>query len=105
MSRREQAANSVDDALGGRHVRILVANEGERARIDIADDGDGISQANQPKVFEPFFTTRRESGGTGMGLGIVQSMLRSHGGTIRLISSTQGTCFRITIPLASGSGA
>jgi len=89
----------------GRHVRILVASEGGRARIDIADDGDGISPANQAKVFEPFFTTRRESGGTGMGLGIVQSMLRSHGGTIRLISSTQGTCFRITIPLAPGSGA
>ena len=45
--------------------------------------GAEISPANEKQMFEDFFTTRREEGGTGMGLGIAQAMLRSHGGNLR----------------------
>ena len=45
----------------------------------------GISPSNQDRVFDAFFTTKREQGGTGMGLGIVRAMLRAHGGSIRLL--------------------
>ncbi|MBA1158739.1 ATP-binding protein [Microvirga mediterraneensis] len=68
--------------------------------ISVHDDGDGISQANQARIFEAFFTTRRESGGTGMGLGIVQAMLQAHHGSIRLLPSEKGATFEIRLPEA-----
>jgi signal transduction histidine kinase len=52
-------------------------------------------------VFEPFFTTRREAGGTGMGLQIVRSMLAAHGGAIQLLPSDAGAVFEIRVPLAA----
>nr|WP_280526934.1 ATP-binding protein [Rhizobium ruizarguesonis] len=66
--------------------------------ILVRDDGTGISEANRQRIFQPFFSTRREQGGTGMGLGIVRAMLSSHGGTIRLLPTTgAGAEFEITI--------
>tara|TARA_R110002049_G_scaffold44333_5_gene129960 strand:- start:10176 stop:11141 length:966 start_codon:yes stop_codon:yes gene_type:complete len=69
-------------------------------RID--DNGTGIAPGNRAHVFEPFFTTRRESGGTGMGLSIVQALLGAHGGQIALMSeggdsdSRGGARFEVT---------
>ena len=42
---------------------------------------------NREKIFDAFFTTRRDTGGTGMGLAIVQAVMTSHGGSIRLLPS------------------
>jgi two-component system sensor histidine kinase CreC len=75
-------------------------SEGDMVRAEIRDDGEGISEKNRDKVFDAFFTTRRESGGTGMGLGIVQATLRAHGGSIRLIGSAKGAAFEIRIRTA-----
>lgn len=52
--------------------------------IRVTDNGPGISSGNRSQVFEPFFTTRRDSGGTGMGLAIVQTLLLAHGARIAL---------------------
>lgn len=52
--------------------------------LRVVDDGPGISTGNRNQVFEPFFTTRRDSGGTGMGLAIVQTLLLAHGARITL---------------------
>ena len=52
--------------------------------LKVSDNGPGISHGNAAQVFEPFFTTRRDSGGTGMGLAIVQTLLLAHGALIRL---------------------
>jgi len=51
-------------------------------QIYVGDDGEEISEANRPEIFTPFFTTRREEGGTGMGLGIARAMVISHGGSL-----------------------
>lgn len=64
----------------------------------IADDGPGISDGNRPHVFDPFFTTLRDSGGTGMGLAIVAGLLAAHGARILLVSSATGAAFDITFP-------
>jgi nitrogen-specific signal transduction histidine kinase len=50
------------------------------ALLPAGNDGEPIADNNRDKIFLPFFTTRRESGGTGMGLEIVRSMLRAHRG-------------------------
>ena len=68
--------------------------------LELSDDGTGISDANQKQVFESFFTTKRENGGTGLGLGIVQSLLNAHNGSIELMASEQGATFKITLPVS-----
>jgi len=91
------ADNSIQH--GATRLDLAAARAGTTLRIVVSDDGGGISPGNRGKVFEPFFTTRRESGGTGMGLGIVRSMLEAHGGRIALVSTAAGASFELTVPL------
>ncbi|TDR89835.1 sensor histidine kinase [Enterovirga rhinocerotis] len=65
----------------------------------VRDDGGGIAPGNRARIFDTFFTTRREEGGTGMGLAIVRSLVERHGGTIALDEETgDGAAFRIRLP-------
>ncbi|API56904.1 two-component sensor histidine kinase (plasmid) [Rhizobium leguminosarum] len=94
-------ANLAENALqhGATLLELRISVDARTAVILVCDDGSGISEANRQRIFQPFFSTRREQGGTGMGLGIVRAMLSSHGGTIRLVKTTSaGTEFEITIP-------
>ena len=70
----------------------VTAREGH---ITVADNGPGIAEGNRPRVFTPFFTTRRAEGGTGMGLTIVQTMLEAVGGKIALLPSDSGAVFEL----------
>lgn len=63
--------------------------------LSVANDGASISADNEQKIFDAFFTTRREQGGTGMGLAIVQSLLRAHGASIRLVQAEQNVTFEL----------
>nr|WP_246079531.1 HAMP domain-containing sensor histidine kinase [Zongyanglinia marina] len=63
--------------------------------LTVSDDGTGISKGNREKIMTPFFTTRREQGGTGMGLNIVKSTVEALGGSLSLEPRENGTCFRI----------
>lgn len=87
----------------GVQIRILAhvvrTNDGRVFVLDIHDNGPGISVGNRDKVFRPFFTTARESGGSGLGLSIVQALLHAHGGSISLESSDAGACFRVRVPM------
>lgn len=60
----------------------------------VEDDGPGISAGNRDRVFDPFFTTRRSEGGTGMGLPIVRRMLEAQGASITLMQGA-GAAFKI----------
>ncbi len=64
--------------------------------VIVQDDGPGIAAGNRERVFDPFFTTRRESGSTGMGLAIVRTMLQAVGGEIVLTPSEEGAKFQIS---------
>ena len=100
-------ANLADNALqhGATLLEFTVSADARTALILVRDDGSGISEANRDRIFQPFFSTRREEGGTGMGLGIVHAMLSSHGGTIHLRQTTgAGAEFEIAIPLLSQRG-
>ena len=67
--------------------------------LEFADNGRGIAVESQSHVFEPFYTTRAE--GSGLGLAVADSVIRSHGGQISLAASNeQGTTFLIQLPLA-----
>jgi signal transduction histidine kinase len=67
----------------------------------VADNGPGIPAEYRQKIFEPFFTTKGERG-TGLGLWITDALVRKHGGSVRVRTSTRpgknGTCFHIFLP-------
>jgi signal transduction histidine kinase len=99
--------NAVGHGFAGRPrgtIRIEARAAGPlQAEIVFADDGAGMSEEVQRRAFEPFFTTRRSQGGTGLGLHIVYNIVtRRLGGRIALSSApNRGTTFRITLPLVA----
>jgi signal transduction histidine kinase len=73
--------------------------EGEYVQLEVGDNGCGMSLATQAKVFDPFFTTK--AGGHGLGLAVVQGIVRALGGVIHLTSELgKGTTFQILLPRA-----
>lgn len=81
---------------GATRITFATGRSIEGVWLTVEDNGPGISSGNAAQVFEPFFTTRRDSGGTGMGLAIVQTLILAHGGLITLERDAEGAKFRIT---------
>ena len=95
-------SNLADNAMrhGSTTLDIAAQSLDDAMSIRIADNGEGVSPNNRAQIFDSFFTTRRDRGGTGMGLAIVRAMLNAHGGAIRLVEAEHGTAFELTLPLA-----
>jgi len=69
----------------------------------ISPEGEGISEGDLPKLFEPFHTTKRDKKGTGLGLSISKKIVDNHGGNLVIDSELgKGTTARVTLPLAQG---
>jgi signal transduction histidine kinase len=79
--------NSLQHGFDGRtqgSIRVTAALDGDEVRLDVVDDGIGMSAADLKRYFDPFFTTKRSSGGTGLGAHIVYNQVTSVlGGAIR----------------------
>ncbi|MFA5515792.1 MAG: response regulator [Desulfuromonadales bacterium] len=74
--------------------------------VEVRDQGTGISPENLGRVREPFFTTRREEGGTGLGLSVSNRIVKAHGGCLDLVSSPgAGTVAMLRLPPADGEFA
>ncbi|HCS68101.1 MAG TPA: hypothetical protein DIW34_08035 [Oribacterium sp.] len=88
------------------HITLCAVSD-EKLRLEIRDTGCGIRPDALKKIFEPFYTTKGSRQGTGLGLSVVQNIVNSIGGTIRVESELQsGTCFIVEIPLIQeGEGA
>ncbi len=100
-------SNLTDNAVrhGASRLDLDAIRRGDTLLITVSDNGEGVSPSNRAQIFDSFFTTRRDSGGTGMGLAIVRAMLDAHGGTIHLTDSTEGTAFALAIPIAEAPAA
>ncbi|NJL92268.1 MAG: hypothetical protein HC915_00360 [Anaerolineae bacterium] len=86
-------------------VTLSLVIQGNNACITIQDEGIGIAQEDQPRIFERFFRVDQArsmaSGGTGLGLAITQKIIQIHGGQIEVSSAPgEGATFYITLPLA-----
>lgn len=72
---------------------------GPWVRLSVTDTGRGMDEATAQRVFEPFFSTRPEGGGTGLGLAVVQSIVQGHGGTVVVDSLPgKGSTFHVYLP-------
>ena len=80
----------VDNAIEHGATRVQLTFDREAQRIDVQDNGSGISPGNLAHVTEPFFTTKRETGGTGMGLNICAEIIGQFGGTLSVSDGTSG---------------
>ena len=80
--------------------RTLDAEPGPYVCLQVADTGTGIPDDVVDKVFEPFFSTKPEGEGTGLGLSTAYSIIKSHDGFIDVESSDAGTTFDVYIPIA-----
>jgi len=71
--------------------------------VTVADTGPGIPENMREKIFHPFFTTKENGHGFGLGLSICRDILNRHGGEIELARSERGTVFVIRVPVEKGS--
>ncbi|MEJ2724283.1 MAG: ATP-binding protein, partial [Deltaproteobacteria bacterium] len=92
--------NSFEAMSDGGHFDIVAENKGEGfVTIQVRDDGSGISEEDQQRIFEPFFTMKGSKGGTGLGLFITYGLVRELHGDISVQSKVgEGTIFTITLP-------
>ncbi len=87
----------------GGNLTVKIGSEENFVRIEIVDTGNGISEVNLQKIFEPYFSTKET--GTGLGLAIVQKIVESHGGMIEVSSEeNNGTTFTVRLPIEAING-
>ena len=99
---RSVLSNLLDNSLqhGATNIQISFRKLDDQLEIQLHDNGAGISDANQKRIFTPFFTTRRDTGGTGLGLGIIESILKAVNGSIKSDSVDKGALFVVSFPLS-----
>jgi signal transduction histidine kinase len=103
---RRLARNLVENAT--RHARSLVrlslASDEARVRLDVVDDGPGIATGDLERVFDRFTridTARSRSTGTGLGLSIARTIAARHGGTLVALETDHGAHFVLELPPVS----
>lgn len=90
-------------SLAGRDRSIVLRTklvDDKHLLLEVKDQGCGIADEHLSKLEDPFFTTRRESGGTGLGLSVSASIAKDHGGQLEFVSgSGEGTIVRLILPV------
>lgn len=95
--------NTSDAMPGGGRLVVRVRNDGDaRVLIEFVDTGQGIAAPDLEKIWQPFYTSKAEGKGTGLGLPICRRIVEEHGGTISINSKVgSGTTVRVVFPAAN----
>lgn len=93
--------NALDSLDPGGTVRVELKRRGERAELEVEDNGCGMTPEVLKHLFEPFFTRRRDGQGTGLGMSITYRIVQEHGGSIEAVShgAGQGSRLHVVLPL------
>jgi PAS domain S-box-containing protein len=91
------AINSIAAMPDGGELHFNVSQQDGKLRVDVRDTGNGIPVEIQSRIFDPYFTTRRD--GTGMGLALCDKIIRQHDGSIEFETSPIGTTFTVLLPM------
>lgn len=93
-----------DGQRAGGNITLATTVHGDIVELRIGDDGCGMSNETKKKLFVPFFTTKEPGKGTGLGMGISQSILQAHGADIRIESELgKGTTIFVRLPVSGPS--
>jgi PAS domain S-box-containing protein len=96
VTNAEQAIREIRESG---HIRMRLGHQGGRVVITVQDDGVGILPGALPRIFDPFYTTKRPGGGTGLGLSICMSIIREHGGNLDAKALPEGgSIFTLDLP-------
>ena len=96
------ALEAVDPQRDEGRVQVHLFAGGDRATVEVVDNGAGIAAADRDKIFQPFFTTKPS--GTGLGMSIVKNIVDRHGGDVVADSAPgRGTRIRISLPVATAA--
>ena len=90
-------ANAIEATNSKGIITVKVYKENQDVIIAIQDNGPGIQKEIQSQIFTPYFTTKKEQGGTGIGLDICKNVITKIGGTIDVLSVPGNTIFYIRI--------
>jgi iron only hydrogenase large subunit-like protein len=82
--------NAVEAMPGGGTIRVSTEGGGGEFVVTVSDTGPGIPEENLPKLFSPFFTTKKVGKGTGLGLSVCYGIVKMHGGTIQAANNAEG---------------
>ena len=91
--------NAVEAMPDGGTIRASTEDGDGEFTVTISDTGPGIAEENLPKMFSPFFTTKKVGKGTGLGLSVCYGIVKMHGGTIQAANNAEGggACFTVRI--------
>lgn len=89
--------NAVEAARRGGSIRFAAVSERGRHRLSVSDDGAGVAPGDLEKIFQPFFTTKKD--GSGLGLSAALRIAQKHGGTVEVDSAGKGQGARFTMVL------
>lgn len=89
-----------EQPLHKREIKVSFTSDNKEVVISVYDTGSGIDDANLLRIFDPFFSTKKDKGGTGVGLYMCRSVVEELGGKIEALKVAHGACLKIRLPRA-----
>jgi signal transduction histidine kinase len=91
--------NAKDAMPSGGTIRLRTRDDGGRVHIEVTDSGAGIAPDIIDRIFDPFFSTKKNGDGSGLGLSVSYGIINGHGGSIKVNSELgHGSTFRVVLP-------
>lgn len=102
----DRAATAGASTLAPPAIQIRTSSAGDTVTLEVEDNGPGIPEEHRGRIWDPFWTSKEEGEGTGLGLAVVHGIVSTYGGTIELETELGvGTRFIVKLPTAASAGA